>query len=321
MDYHSYTPLSQLLENMNQLKIIQKLLFVVLIIFAVFASYIVARKLAVPIRMLYYDISRVEMGDLTVRSKVKGNDEIGSLAAKFNAMVIRIADLMSNVIYEQQKKRDAELVALQSQINPHFLYNTLASIRFMLAKHDPEKVDSVIVALVKLLKMTLTRHDEFITVRQEIDILKQYVYIQQARQGAGLEVFFEVEDSMLNCLTIKLLLQPIVENAIFHGIEPKGSQGVLFIRGEQRGTDVMFEVSDDGIGFANSMHILNTTSALHGKGIGLRNVHNRIQLYFGEDYGLEVHSEVGVGTTVRIRMPAIYEEEGVRNRYEYINRG
>lgn len=317
----SYTPLSQLLENMNQLKIIQKLLFVVLIILAVFASYIVARKLAVPIRMLYYDISRVEMGDLSVRSKVKGNDEIGSLAAKFNAMVIRIGDLMSNVIYEQQKKRDAELVALQSQINPHFLYNTLASIRFMLAKHDPEKVDAVIVALVKLLKMTLTRHDEFITVRQEIDILKQYVYIQQARQGAGLEVFFEVEDSMLNCLTIKLLLQPIVENAIFHGIEPKGSQGVLFIRGEQRGTDIVFEISDDGIGFANSMHILNTTSALHGKGIGLRNVHNRIKLYFGEDYGLEVHSEVGVGTTVRIRMPAIYEEEEVRNRYEYINRG
>lgn len=314
---YSYMPMNQMLYDLNRLQLIQVLLFSGLTVLALIVSFVISRKMAVPIQTLYADINRVEMGDFSVRSTIQSRDEIGRLAGKFNRMVAKIEKLMQEVVDEQQKKRNAELEALQSQINPHFLYNTLASIRFMLAAHRPETVDTVIVALVKLLKMSLSPDKEMITIGEEIELLKQYVFIQQVRQGEQLEVYFELEDDILDFGMIKLLLQPIVENAIFHGIEPKGSKGIIFIRGWKECKQILFEISDDGVGMSTREGGLSAPELKSsGKGIGLKNVQHRLKLHYGEACGFSVSSEQGEGTVIRIAFPAILLNEGSDKDHE-----
>lgn len=224
---------------------------------------------------------------------------------------------MEDVKREQQNKRRAEIQTLQSQINPHFLYNTLASIRFMLYKHKQETVDSVIVALVRLLKQSISKEDEWIPVEEELDILKNYLYIQQIRQGDMLEVRYEVEDDILAYRTIKLILQPLVENAIFHGLEPKRGKGTIVIKGYLQDRDILFEVIDDGVGMEQSAvppfpqeRTIGQTTLSHGG--GLLNVHERIQLHFGRQYGVTLESAVDAGTKVTLRIPAFYKREDIQ---------
>ncbi|MGG4044336.1 cache domain-containing sensor histidine kinase [Paenibacillus favisporus] len=313
----SFTPKSTVLASINQIQTIVIIAFAAVVLLSFAASYIMARRLAIPIKRLYKDIGRVEEGNLSVKSPVYSHDEIGLLTEKFNEMVVKLSELMEDVTREQQQKRQAELQTLQSQINPHFMYNTLASIRFMLYTREPETVDSVIVALVKLLKQSVSRQDELIPVEEELDIVKNYLYIQQIRQGDKLNVHFDIENRILAYQTIKLILQPLVENAIFHGLEPKHGQGTLVIRGYESGKDLVFEVADDGVGLNPEMlgSILTQKTAADGitsHNGGFRNVHERIQLHFGAQYGLTFESAEGKGTKVFVRIPAFYAWKEVR---------
>ncbi|TBL75715.1 sensor histidine kinase [Paenibacillus thalictri] len=244
-----YTPLDTLLKNIDRAEWYTLAVFAFLLLLSVAVSYVIARRLSIPIRKLFNSMKRVEMGDLTVRSMVKGNDEIGELAQNFNRMVGRIEALRDQVIEEQELKRRTELQNLQSQINTHFLYNTLASIRSMLITEPWEKVDSVIVSLVKLLKKTLSAESEYIAIAEEVENLRNYVHIQEARQYEKLHVEFDIDEQIYPYSTLKLLLQPLVENAIFHGIEPKQGPGTIVIKGWMQEGRIHFLIADDGIGF------------------------------------------------------------------------
>lgn len=313
----SYTPTRTVLASINRIQTIVMVVFAVVALLSFAASYYMARRLAIPIKRLHKDFGRVEEGDLSVRSPVYGEDEIGMLTRKFNQMVAKLNELMHDVTREQQNKRQAEIQALQSQINPHFLYNTLASIRFMLYKHKPETIDEVIVALVRLLKQSISKPDEWIPIEEELGILKNYLFIQQIRQGNRLDIQYEIDEAILAYRTIKLILQPIVENAIFHGIEPKRDKGTIRIRGYLEGADVLFEITDDGIGMdAGTLANFGSRAAdeetAHGG--GLRNVHERIQLHFGGKYGLALAAGEQGGTRVKIRIPAFYHLEEAKQR-------
>lgn len=309
----SYTPTRSVLASINRVQTIVLIVFAIVVLLSFAASYVMARRLAVPIKRLYRDFGRVEEGDLSVSSPVESEDEIGLLTGKFNRMVQRLHELLEDVKREQQQKRRAELTALQSQINPHFLYNTLASIRFMLYKHNPETVDSVIVALVRLLKQTLSKEDELIPLEEELQILRNYLHIQQVRQGNKLELAYEIDDAILDYKTIKLILQPLVENAVFHGLEASSRTGRIAVRGYLESGDVVLEVEDNGVGMeleADGKHIRGIMDAdgdplSHGG--GCRNVHERLQLHFGAGYGLTLLSQPGEGTLARIRIPALYK--------------
>lgn len=308
----SYTPTKVVLSSLNRIQLIVSVVFIIVVLLAIGASYVMAKRLAIPIKRLYRDFTRVETGDLSVRTPIHQDDEIGLLMRKFNQMVARLNELMQGITVEQQQKRHAELQALQSQINPHFLYNTLTSIRFMLHKHSVDKVDSVIVALVKLLKQSISKHDELIPIEEEISMLHNYMYIQQIRQGDKLEVHYEFHDEIMPFKTIKLILQPLVENAIFHGLEPKLGKRTLWIRGDMQDGDIRFEIRDDGVGMepARSAAVFLDEYAGDGQAAhrgGLRNVHERIQLYYGAKYGLTVQSEPGAGTKVLVLIPAWYK--------------
>ncbi|MDR6879878.1 sensor histidine kinase [Bacillus sp. 3255] len=319
----SYTPVSTVLSSLNRLQTIVILVFGIVVLLAYAASYMMARRLAVPIKRLYNDFGRVELGDLSVRSQVVSDDEIGHLTRKFNRMIDRLQELLMNIQVEQERKRHAELQALQSQINPHFLYNTLASIRFMLVKHTPEMIDSVIVALVKLLKQSISKQDELIPIQEELSMVRNYVYIQQVRQGDRLEIRYQLDEEIYAFVTIKLILQPIIENAIFHGLENKlsGSKRLEII-GLMEGQDILFQVTDNGNGMENGEFFFSSGGDQEGKLVhrgGFHNVNERIQLYFGPQYGLSIESRVGIGTTVTVRIPAIHKWEEVRS-IEYLNR-
>ncbi|WP_217597581.1 sensor histidine kinase [Cohnella sp. GbtcB17] len=314
----SYTPRRIVLSDLNRLQTLMAIVFGVVALLSYAASYLMARRLAVPIKRLYNDFGRVEMGDLSVRSPVRSEDEIGHLTRKFNRMIERLQELLDKVKREQERKRQAELQALQSQINPHFLYNTLASIRFMLVKHTPEVIDSMIVALVKLLKQSISRQDELIPIEEELALARNYLYIQQVRQGDRLEIRYELEEDIYAYKTIKLILQPLIENAIFHGLEPKADgPRRLDVRGYLEGQNVVFEIADNGIGMPSveaqtgEPRQERLPDRLGHQG-GFRNVHERIQLYFGEAYGISVDSSLGEGTTVSVRIPAIHKWEEAR---------
>lgn len=311
----SYSPVSTVLASINQIQRVETVVFVLVAILSFIASYVMARRLAIPVKRLYKHFGQVEAGNLAVRSPVTGKDEIGQLTGKFNQMVANLETLMEDVKREQQMKRHAELQALQSQINPHFLYNTLASIRFMLHKQSVETVDSVIVSLVKLLKVSLSKQDEWVPVREELEIVRNYLHIQQIRQGDKLRVEYELDEDIYPYRTVKFLLQPLVENAIFHGIEPKQGDGVIHIRGRVEKQDIIFEVEDDGVGMDIEREEALAAPGADGflsHGGGCRNVHERIRMHFGPEYGLSIRSVKGRGTIATVRIPALYKrEEGV----------
>jgi two-component system sensor histidine kinase YesM len=325
----SYTPLNTLLQNVNQAKWLTLVVLAALLLLSVLVSYVIASRLSIPIRQLFSSMKKVEMGDLSVRSDIRGQDEIGELANKFNRMVGRIEELRDRVIEEQEQKRKTELQNLQSQINTHFLYNTLASIRSMLLTDPIEKIDSVIVSLVKLLRKTLSDESEYITIAEELDNLRNYVNIQLARQHEKLQVRFEVEERVGAYRTLKLLLQPLVENAIFHGIEPKDGPGEIVIAGWQDGDDIRFSIADDGVGIggiesdtaagadargdAGSGSVTERVLAAAG-GMGLRNVQSRLRTHFGTNYSLEVRQASGGGTCVLLGWPAFIRVEELKQR-------
>lgn len=313
-----YTPLDTLLQNVNKTKWLNVGLFIVVLLVSVLVSYFIAIRLSIPIRKLFASMKKVEMGDLSERSDIQGNDEIGELAKKFNRMVTRIEELRDRVIEEQEMKRQAELQNLQSQINTHFLYNTLASIRSMLLTRTPEKVDTVIVSLVKLLKKTLSAESEYISIAEEIANLQNYVNIQEARQDELLTVEFDIDERIMHYKSLKPLLQPVVENAIFHGIEPQQGAGLIWVKGWMEDDQICFSVTDNGVGIDSSYEDGNDDGAgtamaqkvlSSASGMGLRNVQQRIQLHFGDQYAIEMLRPTMGGTTVVLRWPVFMRVE------------
>ncbi|RIE03178.1 sensor histidine kinase [Cohnella faecalis] len=282
-------------------------------IFVLLITWYMSAKISQPIKRLEKSMQLVERGNFDITIPIRRDDEVGRLSRRFNLMVTRIRELMGQNIQEQEAKRKSELEVLQSQIHPHFLYNTLNSVVRLAGTGKTDEVIRMITSLSKFFRISLSRGQHIIPVADELEHIRNYLIIQSMRYKNKFDYTIEAEEEALECRTMKLVLQPIVENAIYHGIEPGADDGHIFITASIVDGKLRMRVRDDGIGMAqNKLASLLAQDAggkvSEGSGIGLRNVHERIRLHFGEEYGLRIESEREEGTTVDIWLPCLKEE-------------
>ncbi|RNB61448.1 sensor histidine kinase [Brevibacillus gelatini] len=287
------------------------LLCFVFVIVLLLLSYISA-KISRPIMMLERSMERVEQGDFTVNEPIRGCHEVEQLSARFHLMMAKVRELMNQIIREQEAKRKSELEVLQAQIHPHFLYNTLNSVVRMVGIGKNEDVITTITSLSKLFRISLSRGKSIITVQEEIEHVRNYLIIQKMRYKQKFEYEIEAREEVLACKTLKLLLQPIVENAIYHGIEPMADPGHIRISASLCEGKLLFVVQDNGLGMPPHVReqvLAGGYKSEGGSGVGIQNVNERIRLTFGEEYGLEIESELEVGTTVKVWLPYLRDDE------------
>ena len=303
----------ELLRRSNEAQSIYVLVAIGLMAVALFFSRFVAKSITLPIQRLCDSMERVQEGDFSVSDiVVDSENEIGSLTKSFNVMTQRIHELMAQNIWEQEAKRKSELKALQSQINPHFLYNTLDSIIWMAEGKKNEEVVLMTASLARLLRQSISNEDELVSIGQEIEYARGYLTIQKMRYKDKLEFWIEVEPSILNIRLIKLVLQPVIENAIYHGLKYKESRGLLLVKGFMKNGNAVLQVIDDGVGMDQETldHIYERHKVdYHSNGVGIYNVQKRLQLYYGNEYGIVYESKPGEGTTATITIPG--QQEGL----------
>ena len=303
---------SELMAGADEARATYLLVAMVLLAVAMLLAFVLSDKITRPIKSLELSMKEVEKGNFShVALEVRENNEIGRLSRNFNTMTREIQNLMEQSEKEQQAKRKYELKVLQSQINPHFLYNTLDSIIWMAEWGKNQEVVKMTSSLARLLRRSISNEQEVVTIEEEIDYTEAYLTIQKMRYQDKLEYEIEVDPDIRKEETVKLVLQPVVENAIYHGIKYKEGKGLIQIRGFREEGSIILRVQDDGRGMDQDTlehifekHVRDTKS----NGVGLQNVHERIRLYYGTAYGLSFESEPGKGTTVRIRLPGRREE-------------
>lgn len=272
-------------------------------------------RITKPIAELEDSMRAVERGDFNIRLDLQGEYEVVQLARRFNLMTSQIKSLMSQVVSEQEAKRKSELSALQAQINPHFLYNTLDSVIWMAESGKHQEVVKMVTALARLFRISISRGRNVISVSEELSHAENYLTIQKMRYKDQFEYRFEVEDDVLGYKTQKLVLQPIIENAIYHGIRQMVDEGEIVIRAYLDGDALVFEVEDNGLGMSEEVrskvllkHKDDDDGTVRVGGVGVTNVYERIQLMYGEQYGIEIESEIEEGTKVTLTIPAIKGE-------------
>lgn len=261
-------------------------------------------KVLSPLKQIRRYMKYIENENFNVSINVKGNDEISLLGKSFNKMSKKLNELINEVYTVQIKQKEAELKALQAQINPHFLYNTLDTIYWMCRMENAVESSYLIQALSRLFRLSLNSGNEFTTVRHEIDHLDNYITIQEKRFEELIRFKINVSDEVLGCKVVKLVLQPLVENAIYHGIEKKGSQGTISVSVLREANDVVYIIQDDGAG-ADEEELTKLLEKVekNNRGFGIKNVNDRIKLYFGNEYGIKFSSSYENGTTVTVRQP------------------
>ncbi len=283
-------------------------------VIAVIISFGVSSSFAKPIKKLMKLMKRVEGGDLTVKMNSEYDDEIGQLIRSFGQMINKLNDLMNKIYSDQQVLRKAQLEVLQSQINPHFLYNTLDSIVWMARDNKSKEVIDMVMALTKLLRISLSKGQEVISIEDEIIHVKSYLTIQGMRYKDKLNYEINVPREAYEYKILKLTLQPIVENAIYHGIKNSPEPGTIKVNCEFDDGKIIFIVEDTGVGMPQEkVEELNEMLVNIGKGsgFGIRNVNERIRIHFGSEYGIRVESNLGSGTRIFITIPMVRGENYV----------
>ena len=281
-------------------------------------SLLLSSRIAKPIVSLSSLMERVEAGELDVKIEVSGKDEIRRLADSFNNMVLRLRESIAKIYDQEKAKKRLEFDALQAQINPHFLYNTLGNIQWMAIIYEIPSIANMCSSLSRLLRLSLSSPDPMVPVEQEIDMLVQYTYILNVRYNNRIAFVDEVSEEY-RCVQIpRFLLQPLVENSILHGMDTEG-QCRIVLGAAPEGGDLLLMVRDNGSGMngAKLAEILsgdaaNAEKTQRKRSIGLRNVHERIKLYFGEAYGLSMREQAEGGTAVVVRIPFAAQAEGKR---------
>lgn len=274
---------------------------------------VVSVRISRPILQLSDSVREYETGKKP-EIYIGGSTEIRYLGHSIQSFYEKIDILMKEIVWEQTERRKSELAALQSQINPHFLYNTLESITWMIEGERNEEASFMITQLAKFFRISLSKGRTVITIRDELQHAQSYMNIQKIRYKNTFSVTFAVAEELYSYCTVKLILQPLLENAIAYGVGAMDDSGEIVVAGERKGRDIILSVKDNGIGMTEEEveHILTDGERIskHGSGVGLVNVNNRIQILFGKEYGLKVESEPDEGTVVSIRMPAVpYTEE------------
>ena len=317
------TPMNSIISNYSDMGIFSIFIILLFITIIAFTNVFVSSRITNPITELEKSVKKFESGESDIDILVDGSYEVRHLAKAIKSMVNQMHVLMDNIVKEQEAKRKSELNALQAQINPHFLYNTLDSIIWMIENENYNGAIKMVTALAKLFRISLSRGKNIIPLRDEIEHVRNYLTIQSIRYKNKFEYFIECDENTLNLCSIKLIIQPLVENAIKHGMEFMDGEGEVVIKAYIKESDLFIDVIDNGFGMTqeNAEAILNGTAQVKGKGsgIGLKNVNERIKIYFGDSYGLSIFSELDEGTTVRIHMPYILVDEWIgngENKYE-----
>ncbi|MBP3962651.1 cache domain-containing sensor histidine kinase [Paenibacillus lignilyticus] len=314
-------PVKELTRNTAVIRNVTWILTFLTIGIALLISIFFSFALTKPLRKMMKLMRKVQEGDFNVQFQVKHRDEIGQLGNQFNRMILRIDDLIRDIYLMETKKKEAELHALQSQINPHFMYNTLESIRMAAELNDDTDAADMLAILGKLLRYSISDLNEEVILGSEINHIRYYVDILNYRYPGRFELKVNASDELLNYSLIKLVLQPIVENAIYHGMDDNKPKMIIEASAWKTEQAVFVQLTDDGIGMdEKTLERLNGTlhgvlshegndSNSYGTGIGLRNVNERIKLHYGANYGIQVTSQPGMGTQVMLQLPTVGGEK------------
>lgn len=302
---------NQWLLNTNLIIIMISFIFVILI------SVWVSSKIASPLERVGKAMKRLEKGDFEVRLDYDSDNEIGKIYKRYNAMAAEIKNLMEVIRKEEKKKKEAYIKVLQAQIKPHFLYNTLFTIKCLASIKKQPQIEELLDSLIKLLMASISKGGEFVSVYEEIEYIKNFALIQKYRFEDKFKVIFNISSEIQNCIVPKLIIQPIVENAIVHGMDTEISFIEVKIEGRLEGEDIVFRIRDNGKGIdADKINMMLQASENKNKngfnGMGIKNVNERIKLYFGDQYGLYYLSNIENGTEVIMRLPVIIDERGIQ---------
>lgn len=297
---------SALIKNMNLLTPTLLIVMGSIFLISLFA-YAIVKKTTNPIYQLIEKIPAVSLRDLDNKVEVTGTNEVKELARVYNSMLEDLENSVEQLLKAQDEKRMAEIHALQMQIQPHFIYNTLASIKFLIWQGDKEKAIHSIDAFIQLLQSTIGMKEEFITLQDELSSVKNYATILQLRFGDNIHINYYYDEELSSYFVPRMILQPIIENAFLHAF-PEQTEGYINVFIHKKNDHLLIEIMDNGIGMDTDtidLNYLEEKKKNHLSGIGLKNIDDRIKLLFGENYGVTIISSKGNGTTIQITLPTI----------------
>ncbi|MFA6508459.1 MAG: sensor histidine kinase [Treponemataceae bacterium] len=300
---------SDIYVNIRRMAAIGMSIWALFVLIAVIVSFFLSSSITRPIIELHNSVKKVEQGDLSIRTQVFDKDEIGQLAESFNGMIDQISGLLTKTLEEQKRKSDLEFQILQSQINPHFLYNTLDSIKWLAVFQGVENIGEMAGSLINLLKYNISRKSTLVNLEDEVSSIRDYIEIQKFRFGDAFRVEYQISEDTKHCQVLKFILQPLVENAIFHGFSNLDKEGIITIRSARRDGKLFIEVIDNGRGM-DYEQIMNGAPGPFDKrkinnGIGVSNVIERIKLYFGDQGSFNIRNVSSGGVSVEILIPLL----------------
>lgn len=303
-------PLERILTPVQKTRNTLILTTLAIVAIALVVATFISHALTKPLKSLVRLMKQVQHGNLDVWLSPKYNDEIGMIGSHFNRMIIRVKDLIQEVSLTEKRKQKADMRALQNQINPHFIYNTLESIRMLAESSEDPRVAELTYLLGLQMRYGIVRSEEMVTVRHELDHVRNYLNLLHIRFPDKFRLQMDVPEAFLPLPLLKLVFQPVVENAVFHGLEAKEGPGTILITAWSEDGKTVFSVEDDGVGMdGDTLRLLNSnlldSTDSEKFGIGLRNVNERLRLHYGSACGLQVFSEPGRGTRVIIRIDTL----------------
>jgi len=310
------TPYSIIQNDLTKMLLFDLIILLMVVFFTILISYLFSKMIFKPIKKLQTGMSLVKSGKFEFQLEANTNDELGQLVGDFNSMTTTINNLINEKYVAEIARKSAEFSYLQAQINPHFIYNTLQTISSMAVVYKVPEISTASKGLANTLRYSINTKNKFVTIKDEIDNLISYLEIQKLRFGDSLNYELEVDKEIYNYTIIKLLLQPIAENSITHGIDPKGIKGEIVISGGRVNENVFISIWDNGAGMSedeveNLMKNINSTKDdIYGffhdqhNNIGLKNINMRIKMLYGEDFGLEIESQKDDWTRIIIKIPA-----------------
>jgi two-component system sensor histidine kinase YesM len=310
----STIPFTYLIDESVRIGIYITILGFLCFLLALLLSFIVSKSISKPLKQLVNSMNNVKTGNFVIQIKDSSSDELGVVTTHFNNMVRELKFLIDEVKSKENLKRLAELKALQAQISPHFLSNTLNTVRWLANLQKAENISSLITSLIQLLHGSMGKGGELVSIREEVDYVRNYLNIMAFRYYDKFRVHYEIEEGILDFQILKFILQPIVENSLLHGLEPMEGQGMIVIKGYSFEDNLKITITDNGVGMTqDAMNNLMQEKPPYPKarlsGIGIYNVDQRIKLYFGEKYGISIQSVPNLYTTIEITIPAVGEED------------
>lgn len=312
--YYQTQSMEEVTDNLNiqirNFMIVCAVVLAVLLMGVTIAALLITSGIIRPLKELNRATKKLAEGDFGARAEVNSKDEIAVLAEGFNDMAGNMQVLISKIKEDEQKIRKADLRLLQEQINPHFLYNTLDTIVWLIEGNETDQAVNMVVTLSNFFRQVLSKGKEFISIREEEQHISSYLEIQEMRYHDILEYNIQIDPAIYDYQILKLTLQPVVENALYHGIKRKRAKGFIHIKGVKDRNTIRFMIGDDGVGMdpeelAELRRAIGQPCQETEKGFGLANVNERIRMYFGEQYGVSIVSQKGKGTIVEIRIPAL----------------